>query len=85
MTLVIVTEPALPFLTRYSRTVPLSVRPLPLPTLLSPWLSAYIFLQSSSLLLLPHNEMHCGFNFKNHGDIRAVKVEAKHVGVVGFH
>lgn len=36
---------------------PLSVRPLP--TLLSPWLSAHIFLQSSSLLLLPP-QLHCG-------------------------
>lgn len=37
---------------------PLSVRPLP--TLLSPWLLAHIFLQSSSLLLL-HPQLHCGF------------------------
>lgn len=37
---------------------PLSVRSLP--TLLSPWLLAHIFLQSSSLLLL-HPQLHCGF------------------------
>lgn len=39
---------------------PLSVRPLPLPALLSSWFSAHHFLQSTSLLLLSLNNIHCG-------------------------
>lgn len=71
------------------RLCPLSVKPLSLPELLSPWVPAHIFLQSSSCCS-PTMTCIVGFNFKNYrgipGSMEELYIKWKHYsrGLISF-